>query len=1195
MFIDELFKYKQTDVIDDRTFQTLSSVWLQVWIRFFGPPVNFTVDQEGALASTECAMMCDRFNTRRILAGSDPQRGKIGGKHTKTGLAERHIALLKLTILKTWADILSQGLSVTKRDAISESGMAHNALLSFQGVTPNQGVLGVSIKDYFELDNDSCDAGGGPIDVADASDIATRVRLASKTSTLQAIAEYRLAAAHNTKSQQLDLSQYESGQMIDIYRSPHKKDLPGWRGPAVLLDIDDEDCVATVRWQGQPYCIPLRHVRPHIAALLVHFLCILWADWQRGPTPSTTAGVPHRVLFSDESKQYTANLSTLWSGVTSDDIKDVGGGLVTKLDNMSYQVALDVTQSLMALMDIADGTVPGKTLIHGRLWSPDRQEWTLHPEELKDADTKQLICARHIGSDLLGLTHIDGVKYGTQISSLSTMPMCKYGYLFCWERLKRVRYMAREIYPEVGYNLRNQIGGNWNNLSVLLLYRYEWPQEASRPHEIISPDMSDISKISEDGWSIIEFDMDESSSSISSLPSPLQPPRPPQPPPQPPQRSRSRLQDSSDSTIVPDMVSDDQNPPPSPPQDGNRSRSRIRSRTAPPLRKLEIIELKPTTPAPPPSPPMKNERSRSRTRDSSQNGSADRSTMEYENEPKLDRTMEEPILEHQPKKNDRSRSLSRKPAKVPTKLKDISEQHDDSMWEPDFNDTTTSNDPNARGSSEPGPPVLPLQGDQPTPAPTPAPPITTAEPSIEDTLPYEEDELAKTQDLYAEKYSHTVQYKVLKQKALNANVNTWEYDRDNLEDHYDVAIQQHEQDISHFVGQANKSILQGVDDLPKHWSKADSHFVVPGPWHKPQCFYFDLRRGKVLRVDKDTDFLTTEELIKYEKQVKEADEKEIKQFVDHKVFRARQKQFADTTRFIDCTWIRKWKRKWVNGVLVYVIKSRLCGRGFLDPQKHQLSAHSTQATRLSQRLLVSQAAINRHQIRSYDVSGAFLQGFSFKNVEAACKQMKIPVPEVQRRAYIVVPDNVWFYLKKLGFPGCPTTAFFEWCLELLKAMYGLIDAPLLWQLCFRFTLTIVLCGRISNYDENFFWWPSELEYLYGQATIHVDDSLFSGHPPFLDWIKAELEKRYGEITEQVPPMLHIGITYEIIPSGFKLGQEEYALQLETIKIDPERSKNPKLKCIGEEPGQFRSGIGGTLFLCSTLAEVVSGWVSANSV
>ena len=42
-----------------------------------------------------------------------------------------------------------------------------------------------------------------------------------------------------------------------------------------------------------------------------------------------------------------------------------------------------------------------------------------------------------------------------------------------------------------------------------------------------------------------------------------------------------------------------------------------------------------------------------------------------------------------------------------------------------------------------------------------------------------------------------------------------------------------------------------------------------------------------------------------------------------------------------------------------------------------------------------------------------------------------------------------------------------WLLELVKAMYGLNDAPLAWQLCLIEFIVTVLVGRQSVFDECF--------------------------------------------------------------------------------------------------------------------------------
>ena len=106
----------------------------------------------------------------------------------------------------------------------------------------------------------------------------------------------------------------------------------------------------------------------------------------------------------------------------------------------------------------------------------------------------------------------------------------------------------------------------------------------------------------------------------------------------------------------------------------------------------------------------------------------------------------------------------------------------------------------------------------------------------------------------------------------------------------------------------------------------------------------DVISGECLRVDADTELRSPQELIDHEMGVIAADWKEIANFVDHGVLKHKKFEFCEVHP-IDCVWIRKWKWKTLeNGKQVRVIKSRLCCRGFLDPQKHLLSKNSSTAT-----------------------------------------------------------------------------------------------------------------------------------------------------------------------------------------------------------------------------------------------------------
>ena len=69
-------------------------------------------------------------------------------------------------------------------------------------------------------------------------------------------------------------------------------------------------------------------------------------------------------------------------------------------------------------------------------------------------------------------------------------------------------------------------------------------------------------------------------------------------------------------------------------------------------------------------------------------------------------------------------------------------------------------------------------------------------------------------------------------------------------------------------------------------------------------------------------------------------------------------------------------------------------------------------------------------------------------------------------------------------------------LECLKPAYGLVDAPLAWQLCLHESLEIA-CGAQSLLDENLYVWKNSQGDLEALATTHVDDIAAAGTPKFL--------------------------------------------------------------------------------------------------
>ena len=119
-------------------------------------------------------------------------------------------------------------------------------------------VFGVPPRDFYEHDNTGILAVTGALQTdLSTFERAMRIRQTSLAQVQQAIIEDRIARAARTRPHQLDQGLIAGTSEVEYYRDDH------WRGPAMLLRIDADDGVAVIQYQGRPYLVSLRHVRPY--------------------------------------------------------------------------------------------------------------------------------------------------------------------------------------------------------------------------------------------------------------------------------------------------------------------------------------------------------------------------------------------------------------------------------------------------------------------------------------------------------------------------------------------------------------------------------------------------------------------------------------------------------------------------------------------------------------------------------------------------------------------------------------------------------------------------------------------------------------------------------------------------------------------------------------------------------------------
>ena len=120
LMIDEATRYKVVAVLQKRDAKSLAKVMLYSWFRYFGPPKTLKSDQEGGIAGKDFGKVCDQFSIHRALGGSDDT-----GQHTRTGLPERHIQMVKCAALKCEHQCRAQGLDIDKEDIVIELSLIH--------------------------------------------------------------------------------------------------------------------------------------------------------------------------------------------------------------------------------------------------------------------------------------------------------------------------------------------------------------------------------------------------------------------------------------------------------------------------------------------------------------------------------------------------------------------------------------------------------------------------------------------------------------------------------------------------------------------------------------------------------------------------------------------------------------------------------------------------------------------------------------------------------------------------------------------------------------------------------------------------------------------------------------------------------------------------------------------------------------
>ena len=1211
LIIDAAIKWKTGALLPDRKPMALIEALRREWIRLFGPPSRIVSDQEGSMTSYEVQNFLEKLGITRCLVGTQ-------GSHTK-GLVERHIGLVKLSMLKMKAAQTREGVIMSHNDICQEVYMAQNLMLEYNGQTPQTALTGVQSKELWNLETDNIQATESALDLKpDVAELAIRTRMLAKQCILQSIVEERLALARKMKQQKHPPSLLVPGMLVDVYRSPAvKRELAGWHGPGELLSIQRHAGAAIVLLHGQPLMSPLNSIRRHV--------------------PLGFYVQEHLHSLKDNSPdEFYCNY---------EDVRDYQLQFYHDQSNRNYITGQHT--HLSTIMDLVEGES------HGRLfWIGWRMNDKGTMEALPDEETVSkhsiLLHGNHLRlQDLIGTLH--GVIFGHGLKRIPVPRGHRQGLLLRWKNNFRKHYtMEQRKLSQTTVFTSSQVSA-WN---TLYFYSYVQPEtDPEPPLRVDTLDWDDISSIDPSARPPSAPDMsifgppgldpidenDEQSTELNQAPPPpgAPPGFPPGLPPALPSESTPQSMTGMDDSMNPseEIIADPPPDDPGPPQPpmtttaGNQPpdspdlpqlklqvpRSPMHQPLQPGPQKTPSSQLPPKSIDIPPAlpPEMTGEkhlhprqpldrRFKNRTLERSVEEGAPRkhtkilddndenSNMSH-TDPDSDNPGNLPFLHdpHAPRPPMSTAQSSQDPL-VPqeprsttgNKATGISESLDRSLLNPSNTDSQTARDNKQQASASTAPAAASSStSDLPGIAPSPAAPTAadlndsneTLDPDA--TLDYGDSQLLTrahseltSQDRRAAHTSHT-----LVEKLFNL------FSDSSVSDPFHTCLTE----LCHGDTDTLCMLRELSDEFTHMFTEHFSDIQLQ------QIYYLDLVTNEVFRVDDETANLSDEEMRKFASLVHEGDRKELAHFIDHHVFiPIKTSTLPSGTNLVDCVWIRKWKVK------NEIVKSRVCARGCFDRQKNIIERHSSTASRLSQRIVLSAGMIEQYlygesvDTESLDISCAFLQGLRYSDLRKLAKELGYEQKGV-RSVCITPPENVWRHFRAMD--SAPPVFHIsdeergEWSLKALKAMYGFSDAPLMFQLALLQFL-VKECGATKSlFDSNFLYWT---QYVHGESritlmlTAHVDDLQITGSQTMRTWLHHQLTRRFGELKRQVMPYTHAGIQLERLSQGtLRLHQDHFCSKLETSKLDdkedPERDLRP------DEQRTFRSLTCAVLWACQT--------------
>ena len=333
-------------------------------------------------------------------------------------------------------------------------------------------------------------------------------------------------------------------------------------------------------------------------------------------------------------------------------------------------------------------------------------------------------------------------------------------------------------------------------------------------------------------------------------------------------------------------------------------------------------------------------------------------------------------------------------------------------------------------------------------------------------------------------------------------------------------------------------------------------------------------------IERDTDLLTREELLQHSDQISAAILTELKTWLKYECFKRRLRKTA--RNIVDCKWVIKWKHELLpDGSTRRIIRARLTIRGFKDIDAANLTRYAGTSQRYSQRLLASEAANRKWPVVSTDISKAFLQGVTYKEL---AEQTGEPLRDV---CFYLPPSTVAALKQLPGYHDFDPAVEVLWC---VKPGTGSVDAPRAFHLKLA-KVTRNKCNLVPTKTDAELLIFHKDGVLLAVLAIHVDDLKLTGEEHTIKEIVGHLEAVFGKLILQWHKFTNCGVRHTQDPRTFEitLDQFEYIAALKTL-IHPSIKGAKLTDFISAELFQLFSSLRGAVAYCLLTRADISVYV-----